>query len=40
MEKMKCSWLPLSAYLSFDRLCDEVHRLLGSCGAEYVINYE
>ncbi|MGP9768817.1 IS630 family transposase, partial [Halomonas sp. AOP13-D3-9] len=26
--QMKYAWLPLGAYLSFDRLCDEVHRLL------------
>jgi len=38
--QMKYSWLPLSAYLSFDRLCNEVHRLLGGYGAEHSINYE
>ena len=27
--QMKYTWLPLSAYLSFERLCEEVHRLLG-----------
>jgi len=37
---MKYSWLPLSAYLSFDRLCDEVHWLLDSYGGECTINYE
>jgi transposase len=26
--RMNYTWLPLSAYLSFDCLCDEVHRLL------------
>lgn len=29
------AWLPLSAYLSFDRLCDEMHRLLGSEWANF-----
>jgi transposase len=38
--QMKYSWLPLSAYLSFDRLCVEVRRLLSAYGTEYVINYE
>lgn len=27
--QMKYAWLPLSAYLSFDHLCEEVHRLSG-----------
>ncbi|ERS90797.1 hypothetical protein Q671_17725, partial [Halomonas sp. PBN3] len=27
--QMKYAWLPLSAYLSFEHLCNEVHRLLG-----------
>ncbi|MDW7662837.1 MAG: IS630 family transposase, partial [Bacillota bacterium] len=38
--KMKYSWLPLSAYLSFDHLCNEVYRLLGGYGAECAINFE
>jgi transposase len=38
--RMKYSWLPLSAYLSFDCLCDEVHWLLDSYGGECTINYE
>ncbi len=38
--QMKYAWLPLSAYLSFDRLYDEVHRLLGGYGNKYMINYE
>ncbi|WP_311947051.1 IS630 family transposase [Halomonas piscis] len=38
--QMKYAWLPLGAYLSFDRLCDEVHRLLGGYGTEYAINFE
>lgn len=36
--QMKYTWLPLSAYLSFDCLCDEVHRLLGGYGTENAIN--
>ncbi|MDN3553842.1 IS630 family transposase, partial [Halomonas almeriensis] len=36
----KYAWLPLSAYLSFDRLCDEVHRLLSDYGTECAINFE
>lgn len=38
--QMKYTWLPLSAYLSFDRLCGEVHRLLGGYGTECAINFE
>jgi transposase len=38
--QMKYAWLPLSAYLSFDRLCEEVHRLLGGYGSECMINFE
>lgn len=38
--QMKYAWLPLSAYLSFDRLCEEVHRLLGGYGSECAINFE
>ena len=38
--QMKHTWLPLSAYLSFDRLCEEVHRLLGSYGTDHVIYFE
>lgn len=38
--QMKYAWLPLSAYLSFDRLCEEVHRLLGGYGSKYAINFE
>lgn len=38
--QMKYAWLPLSAYLSFDRLCDEVHRLLSGYGTECAINFE
>lgn len=38
--QMKYAWLPLSAYLSFDRLCEEVHRLLSGYGSKCVINYE
>ena len=38
--QMKYAWLPLNAYLSFDRLCDEVHRLLGSYGTDNAITFE
>jgi len=38
--QMKYAWLPLSAYLTFDRLCDEVHRLLGGYGTDHAINFE
>ena len=38
--QMKYTWLPLGAYLSFDRLCDEVHRLLEGYGTENSINFE
>ncbi|MCK0716484.1 IS630 family transposase [Chromohalobacter sarecensis] len=38
--RMKYAWLPLSAYLTFDRLCNEVHRLLRGYGTEHTINYE
>lgn len=38
--QMKYAWLPLNAYLSFDRLCSEVHRLLGSYGSDHAINFE
>ena len=38
--QIKYAWLPLSAYLSFDHLYEEVHRLLGSYGADYAINFE
>jgi hypothetical protein len=38
--QMKYTWLPLSAYLSFERLCEEVHRLLGGYGADHAINFE
>lgn len=38
--QMKYAWLPLSAYLSFDHLCEEVHRLMGSYGADHAINFE
>jgi len=38
--RMKYAWLPLNAYRSFNRLRDEVHRLLGGYGTEYTINYE
>jgi len=38
--RMKYAWLPLSAYLSFDRLCDEVHRLLDGYGTDHAINFE
>lgn len=31
--QMKYAWLPLSAYLSFERLCEEVHRLLSGYGS-------
>ncbi len=37
--QVKYYWLPLGAYLSFDRLCDEVHRLLKGYGKERTINY-
>jgi len=30
----------LTAYRSFDRLCDEVHRLLGGYRANNAINFE
>jgi transposase len=39
-QQMKYTWLPLSAYLSFERLCEEVHRLLGGYGADHAINFE
>ncbi|WP_193086010.1 transposase, partial [Halomonas sp. FME65] len=39
-KQMKYAWLPLSAYLSFDRLCNEVHRLLGGYGVLHAINFE
>lgn len=38
--QMKCAWLPQSEYLLFDRLCDEVHLLLGGDGTDYAINFE
>ena len=38
--QMKYAWLPLSAYLSFDNFCDEVHRLLAGYGTECAINFE
>lgn len=38
--QMKYAWLPLSAYLSFEHLCDEVHRLLGDYGTDHAINFE
>lgn len=38
--QMKCACLPLIAYLSFDRLCNEVYRLLGGYGADHTINFE
>jgi len=38
--QMKYAWLPLSAYLSFDNLCDEAHRLLDGYGTECAINFE
>ncbi|WP_152561112.1 IS630 family transposase [Halomonas sp. TG39a] len=38
--QMKYAWLPLSAYLSFDRLCNAVYRLLGGYGADHAINFE
>ncbi|SEK39776.1 Transposase [Halomonas daqiaonensis] len=38
--QMKYAWLPLSAYLSFDRLCNEVYRLLGGYGSDHAINFE
>ncbi|GGW46367.1 hypothetical protein GCM10007158_04070 [Vreelandella hamiltonii] len=37
--QMKYAWLPLSAYLSFDNLCDEVHRLLDGYGTECAIKF-
>ena len=39
-QQMKYTWLPLSAYLSFERLCEEVHRLLGGYGTDHAINFE
>ena len=38
--QMKYTWLSLSAYLSFERLCEEVHRLLGGYGTDRAINFE
>lgn len=38
--QMKYTWLPMSAYFSFDRLRDEVHRLLGGYGTDHAINFE
>lgn len=38
--QMKYLWLPMNAYLSFDRLCDEVNRLLGGYGTDHAINFE
>jgi hypothetical protein len=40
VRQMKYAWLPLSAYLSFDNFCDEVHRLLDGYGTECAINFE
>ncbi|MFN2411337.1 MAG: transposase, partial [Halomonas sp.] len=37
--QIKYYWLPLGAYLSFGRLCDEVHRLLSGYGTGHTINY-
>lgn len=37
--QIKYYWLPLGAYRSFDRLCAEVHRLLGEYGKGRTINY-
>jgi competence CoiA-like predicted nuclease len=37
--QVKYHWLPIDAYLSFDRLCDAVHRQLRSYGTERTINY-
>jgi hypothetical protein len=38
--QMKYTWLPLSAYLSFERLREEVHCLLGGYGTDHAINFE
>ncbi|WP_311955963.1 IS630 family transposase [Halomonas garicola] len=38
--QMKYAWLPLTAYRSFGRLCDEVHRLLEGYGVDHAINFE
>ena len=38
--QMKYTWLPLSAYLSFERLCEEVHCLLSGYGTDHAINFE
>ena len=38
--QMKYTWLPLSAYLSFERLREEVHRLLSGYGTDHAINFE
>lgn len=37
--QVKYHWLPIDAYLSFDRLCDAVHRQIRSYGTERTINY-
>lgn len=38
--QMKYTWLPLRAYLSFDRLCNEVHCLLNGYGTDRTISFE
>lgn len=38
--QMKYASLPLSVYLSFDRLRDEFHRLLGGYGTNHAINFK
>lgn len=38
--QMKYAWLLLSAYLLFEHLYNEVHRLLGSYGSDNAINFE
>ncbi len=37
--QVKYYWLPLGAYLSFDRLCKEVQLLLRDYGTERTINF-
>ncbi len=37
--QMRYTWLPLSAYLAFEHLCDEVHRLLDGYGDECMTNF-
>lgn len=37
--KIKYEWLPVSAYLSFEKLCDNLRKVLSGYGSEYRINF-